>query len=163
MGSGEGGFGGLQLLSQIGVSVIGTLKGLFGNMLSNFFFGKRPIRQLSLWTMCPVLLPASSTLQDKEDHGINKKKDRRLEIVKEKWVPSRSASVFFKPSRYSARHRVESQASVVDRIIKDVPPEGGGMGAVAAGETIGVVTSGWPAHFDDPSLEDFLEEVIPSE
>jgi hypothetical protein len=74
MGSGEGGFAGLQLLSQIGVSVIGTLKGLFGNMLNNFFFGKRPIGQLSLWTMCPVLLPASSTLQDKEDHGINKKK-----------------------------------------------------------------------------------------
>jgi hypothetical protein len=50
----------------------------------------------------------------------------------------------------------------LDRIIKDVPPEGGGTGAVAAGETVGVVTNGWPARFDDPSLEDFLQNVIPS-
>jgi hypothetical protein len=50
----------------------------------------------------------------------------------------------------------------VDRIVKDVPPEGGGTGAVAAGKTIGVVTSGWPARFVDPSLEDFLQEVIRS-
>jgi hypothetical protein len=50
----------------------------------------------------------------------------------------------------------------VDRIVKDVPPEGGGTGAVAAGKTIGVVTSSWPARFVDPSLEDFLQEVIRS-
>jgi hypothetical protein len=100
-------------------------------------------------------------LQYKEDHGISKK-DRRLEIVKGKLVPSRSASAFFKLSRYSARRWVESQASAVDRIIKDVPPEGGGMGAVAPGKTVGAVTSGWPACFVDPSLEDFLQEVIPS-
>jgi hypothetical protein len=50
----------------------------------------------------------------------------------------------------------------VDQIVKDVPPEGGGMGAVAAGKTVGVVTSGWPARFVDSSLEDFLQEVIPS-
>jgi hypothetical protein len=100
-------------------------------------------------------------LQYQEDHGISKK-DRKLEIVKGKWVPCRSASTFFKPSRYSARRRAESQASVVDRIVKDVPPEGGGMGAVDAGKTVGVVTSGWPTHFVDPSLEDFLQEVIPS-
>jgi hypothetical protein len=77
-------------------------------------------------------------------------------------ILSRSASAFFKPSTYSARHRAESQASVVDQIIKDIPPEGGGTGVVAAGETIRVVTSGWPTHFVDPSLEDFLQEVAPS-
>jgi hypothetical protein len=48
----------------------------------------------------------------------------------------------------------------VDQIINDVPPEGGGMGLVATDETIGVVVSGWLTHFDDPSLEDFLQEVI---
>jgi hypothetical protein len=81
--------------------------------------------------------------------------------VKEKWVPSRSASTFFKPSRYLGRHRAESQASIVDRIVKDVPPEGGGTGAVAAGKTVGVVTSGWPARLLDLSIQDFLQEVIP--
>jgi hypothetical protein len=100
-------------------------------------------------------------LQDKKDHGISKK-DQRLEVVKGKWVPSQSASALFKPSRYSVRHRAESQVSALDQIIKDVPPEGGGTGAVAAGETVGVVTNGWPARFDDPSLEDFLQNVIPS-
>jgi hypothetical protein len=44
----------------------------------------------------------------------------------------------------------------VDQIAKDVPPEGGGTGVVAADKTVGVVTSGWPACFDDPSIEDFL-------
>jgi hypothetical protein len=100
-------------------------------------------------------------LQYQEDHGISKK-DQRLEIVKGKWVPSRSASAFFKPSRYSARRRAETQASEVDRIVKDVPPEGGGTGAVAADKTVGAVTSGWPTRVDDSSLEDFLQEVIPS-
>jgi hypothetical protein len=94
-------------------------------------------------------------LQDKEDHGISKK-DQRLEVVKGKWVPSRLASVFFKPSRYSVKHRAKSQASALDWIIKAVPPEGGGMGAVAIDETMGVVISGWPTRFDDPSLENFL-------
>jgi hypothetical protein len=82
--------------------------------------------------------------------------NQRLEIVNEKWVPSLSASAFFKPSRYSIRCWAESQASTVDRIVQDIPPEGGGMIVVAADETMGVVTSGWPSHFDDPSLEDFL-------
>jgi hypothetical protein len=36
------------------------------------------------------------------------------------------------------------------------------MGAVAADETVSVVTGGWPARFNDPSLEDFLQKVIPS-
>jgi hypothetical protein len=44
----------------------------------------------------------------------------------------------------------------LDRIVKVVPPEGGGTGAVATDETVGVVTDDWLAHFDDPSLEDFL-------
>jgi hypothetical protein len=88
------------------------------------------------------------------------KRVQRLEVVKKKWVPSWSASTFFKPSRYSVRRRVESQASVVDHIVNDVPLEGGGMRLVATDETIGVVVSGWLAHFDDPSLEDFLQEVI---
>jgi hypothetical protein len=48
----------------------------------------------------------------------------------------------------------------VDHIVNDVPLEGGGMRLVATDETIGVVVSGWLAHFDDPSLEDFLQEVI---
>jgi hypothetical protein len=47
-------------------------------------------------------------------------------------------------------------------MVKDVPPEGGGMGAVATGETVGVVTSDWLARFDDPSLENFQQEIIPS-
>jgi hypothetical protein len=50
----------------------------------------------------------------------------------------------------------------VDRIVKDVPLEGEGTGAVATGKTDGVVSSGWPALLLDPSLEDFLQEVIPS-
>jgi hypothetical protein len=50
------------------------------------------------------------------------KKDQRLEIVRGKWVPSRSALAFFKLSKYSVRHRTESHASAVDQIIKDVPP-----------------------------------------
>jgi hypothetical protein len=33
---------------------------------------------------------------------------------------------------------------------------------VAIDETLGVVTGGWLGRFDDPSLEDFLQEVIPS-
>jgi hypothetical protein len=49
----------------------------------------------------------------------------------------------------------------VDRIIKDGSPEGGGTRAVADGKTIGVVTSGWPAHLVDTSMEDFSQEVIP--
>jgi hypothetical protein len=95
-------------------------------------------------------------LQYKEDNGISKK-DQRLEIVKGKWVTSRSALAFFKPSRYSKRHQVESQASVVDQIVKDVPPKGGGTGAVPAGKSVGVVTSSWPSRVVDPSLEDFLQ------
>jgi hypothetical protein len=81
-------------------------------------------------------------------------------VVKGKWVPSRSALAFFKPFRYSVRCRTESQASDVDRIIKDIPPEGGGTGAVAIDETMVVVANGGPTHFDDPFLEDFLQEVI---
>jgi hypothetical protein len=50
----------------------------------------------------------------------------------------------------------------VDRIIKDVPPEGGGTRVVAIDKTVRVVTNGWPTHFVDPSLEYFLQEVIPS-
>jgi hypothetical protein len=50
----------------------------------------------------------------------------------------------------------------LDRIIEAIPPEGGGMGAVAIDEIMGVVTGGWPTRFDDPSLEDFLQKVIPS-
>jgi hypothetical protein len=30
------------------------------------------------------------------------------------------------------------------------------MGAVDADEIVSLVTSSWPVHFDDPSLEDFL-------
>jgi hypothetical protein len=41
-------------------------------------------------------------------------------------------------------------------------PEGGETEAVVAIEIVGVVTRGWPAHFDDPSLKNFLQEVIPS-
>jgi hypothetical protein len=37
MGSGEGGFGGLQFSSQFSLSIIGTLKGLFGNVSGGFF------------------------------------------------------------------------------------------------------------------------------
>jgi hypothetical protein len=85
-----------------------------------------------------------------------------LDITKGKWVSSRSASAFFKPSRYLARRRVESEASVVDRIVKDVSLEGEGTGAVATSKTDGVVSSGWPALLLDPSLENFLQEVIPS-
>jgi hypothetical protein len=33
---------------------------------------------------------------------------------------------------------------------------------VAIDETLGVVTGGWLGRFDDPSLKDFLQEVIPS-
>jgi hypothetical protein len=36
------------------------------------------------------------------------------------------------------------------------------MGIVATDETVGVVASGRPVRFDDPSLEDFLQEVMPS-
>jgi hypothetical protein len=66
------------------------------------------------------------------------------------------------PSRYSASRRAKSHASTVDRIVKDVPPEGEGMGAVVVGKTIGVVTSAWPAHLLDLSLKYFLQEVISS-
>jgi hypothetical protein len=34
---------------------------------------------------------------------------------------------------------------------------------VATGKTDGVVSSGWPTLLLDPSLEDFLQEVISSE
>jgi hypothetical protein len=47
----------------------------------------------------------------------------------------------------------------VDQIVKDVPLEGGGTGAVAAGKTVGVVTNGWPTHFDDPSLKIFCNKL----
>jgi hypothetical protein len=50
----------------------------------------------------------------------------------------------------------------VDRIVKDVSLEGEGTGAVAIGKTDGVVSSDWPALLLDPSLENFLQEVIPS-
>jgi hypothetical protein len=60
------------------------------------------------------------------------------------------------------RRQAESHASAVDRIIKDIRPEGGGTRAVAVDQTMGVVASNWPTCFDDPSLEDFLQEVIPS-
>jgi hypothetical protein len=66
------------------------------------------------------------------------------------------ASGFFKPSRYSARRRAESKASLVDQIVKDISPEGGEIGAVATGKIDGVVSSGWPALLLDLSLEDFL-------
>jgi hypothetical protein len=85
------------------------------------------------------------------------KKDQMLEMIKGKWIPSRSASAFFKPSRYSARRRAEFEASAMDQIVKDVPPEGGGMRAVATGKTDGVVSSSWPVLLLDPSLEDFLQ------
>jgi hypothetical protein len=100
-------------------------------------------------------------LQYNEYRGTSKK-DQRLEVTKGKWVPSRSASALFKPSKYSARRRAESEASAVDRIVKDVPPEGGGMSEVATSKTDGVVSSDWPALLLDPSLEYFLQEVIPS-
>jgi hypothetical protein len=51
----------------------------------------------------------------------------------------------------------------VHRIVKDVTPEGGEIGAVATGKTDGVVSSGWPALLLDLSLEDFLQKVISSE
>jgi hypothetical protein len=35
MGRGEGGLGGFQLLSQLGLSIIGTLKGLLGHLPSS--------------------------------------------------------------------------------------------------------------------------------
>jgi hypothetical protein len=101
-------------------------------------------------------------LQYKEYHETSKK-DWRLKITKGKWVPSRSVSAFFKPSRYSARRRAKFEASAADRIVKDVPPEGGGMGVVANGKTDGVVSSGWSALLLDLSLKDFLQEVISSE
>jgi hypothetical protein len=101
-------------------------------------------------------------LQYKKYHGTSRN-DWRLDITKGKWVPSRSVLAFFKPSRYSARHRAESEASAVDLIAKDVPPEGGGTGAMATGKIDAVVSSGWPALLLDPSLEDFLQEVISSE
>jgi hypothetical protein len=44
----------------------------------------------------------------------------------------------------------------VDQIVKDISPQGGGMGAVATGKIDGVVSSGWPALLLDLSLEDFL-------
>jgi hypothetical protein len=40
------------------------------------------------------------------------------------------------------KRRAESQASALDRIVKAVPPEGGGTGVVAADESVGVVTDG---------------------
>jgi hypothetical protein len=37
MGGGERGFGRLELLSQLGLSIIRVLKGLLGSMMGNFF------------------------------------------------------------------------------------------------------------------------------
>jgi hypothetical protein len=51
----------------------------------------------------------------------------------------------------------------VDRIAKDVPPEGGGTGVVDTGKTDGVVSGGWHALLLDPSLKGFLQEVISPE
>jgi hypothetical protein len=47
MGSGEEGLGGFQLLSQLSLSIIGTMKGLFGDLPSNLFLNQRPISSRS--------------------------------------------------------------------------------------------------------------------
>jgi hypothetical protein len=100
-------------------------------------------------------------LQYKEDHGISKK-DWRLMIVKGKWVPSRSASAFFSPPGTQQAVGQNPRPRQWIGLSRTSPPEGGGMGAVVVGKTIGVVTSGWPAHLLDLSLKYFLQEVISS-
>jgi hypothetical protein len=64
----------------------------------------------------------------------SQEKNHRLEAVKEERVPSRSASVSFKPSKKSVIRRVESLASMVEQIAKLVPPTRGGAEAPAVGE-----------------------------
>jgi hypothetical protein len=53
-----------------------------------------------------------------------------------KGVPSRSASLFFRPSRNSVAHRQWSQASAGDSIVDPVTPGEGGIGAVMTSRTI---------------------------
>jgi hypothetical protein len=61
MGGGEEGFGRLQLLSQLGLSIIGVLKGLFGSMTGSFFpqlkIDRQLIEQFSPWIVLLALQP----------------------------------------------------------------------------------------------------------
>jgi hypothetical protein len=85
-----------------------------------------------------------------------KKKNHRIEVVKEERVPSRSASATFRPSKKSATRRTESLASTVERIVELVPPAGGGAKLAGAGEDTCGTASGQSARFDGPPSEDFL-------
>jgi hypothetical protein len=53
-----------------------------------------------------------------------------------KGIPSRSASLFFKPSRNSVTHREEFQASAVVKTVEQITPIDGGAVAVTAGRTV---------------------------
>jgi hypothetical protein len=92
-------------------------------------------------------------LQNKENHEISKS---------EAWSSKGKIGTFpigfniLQTLQVLNKTRAESRASALDQIIKVVPPEGGGTGAVAADETVGVATGVWHTHFDDSSLDDFL-------
>jgi hypothetical protein len=57
-----------------------------------------------------ICIPSATS---QERHEINKK-NQMVEVVKQKQLPFRLSSASFKPCRYSASHREESQASALD-------------------------------------------------
>jgi hypothetical protein len=60
--------------------------------------------------------------------------------VKEERVPFQSAFASFKPSKKSAIRRAESLASMVEQIVKLVPPVGGVEPTAAGEDTYGTAS-----------------------
>jgi hypothetical protein len=78
-----------------------------------------------------------------------------------KGIPSRSAYLFFKPSRNSVTRQEESHAPAVDKPVQLIPPKEEAvatMGASALGMVIDLTVN-----FGGPLAEDFLQRAWLSE
>jgi hypothetical protein len=80
-----------------------------------------------------------------------------------KEVPSRSASLFFRPSRNSAAHRQWSQDSTGDNVVDTVTQAEGGIRAAMTGGTICEAVTRLIVFFGGSVAKDFLQIGASSE
>jgi hypothetical protein len=78
-------------------------------------------------------------------------------------IPSRLASLFFKPSRNSVTRREEFQVSAVDKTFQPDPSTEEEVAAAAIGVAVLRTFTYLPADFGGPLTEDFLQTTMLSE
>jgi hypothetical protein len=109
------------------------------------------------WTTLSTLPTVPQpTLQIKKVTSQQKKSEGKSSKGK-KGLPSRLASLLFRPSRNSAARQQWSQASAGDNVVEPVTPTGGGIGAVMTDGAVCEVVTSLIVFFGGSVAEGFLQ------